>query len=330
MADLENFNNKDLISIIVPVYNCEKYLSKCIESILQQTYTDFELILINDGSQDLSLSICEKYQEVDNRIIVLSHDNCGVAKTRQIGVEVSKGNYITFIDSDDYIEKDFLERLLSELCKANSDIVCCNVYYRGDISEDITSNKAIENYGEFINDYFEGKFYAYCIWGKLYKRHLLEDVRFRDLRYGEDTYYILEVVQCANKIIILDYVGYHYLDNPNGAVRNVVGISLIKDHLVVFQYVLDICVKNYSAFVLKACKLVSHGLLSLISCASVSKKEEQKEAYLIAKEIISKNKDIFREHKINLFFIKLYLIFPKMVLLAYKIYKKAKLFLRKK
>ena len=103
--------NNNKISIVVPVYNCEQYIKKCIKSILNQTFKEFELILIDDESQDQSGEICEEYAKLDKRIIVIHQKNQGVSKTREKGLKIAKSKYVTFIDSDDYIKEDYLYKL---------------------------------------------------------------------------------------------------------------------------------------------------------------------------------------------------------------------------
>ena len=105
----------ELISIIIPVYNCEEYLEICIKSVLNQTYDKFELILINDGSKDSSGEICKKYSNIDKRVIYINQNNIGVSRTRQKGINISKGEYLTFIDSDDYIDKNYLLNLYNNI-----------------------------------------------------------------------------------------------------------------------------------------------------------------------------------------------------------------------
>lgn len=112
-----------LISIIIPVYNVEKYLEECIESCINQTYKNIEIILINDGSTDKSLEICQKYANIDNRIIVKSIPNSGVTHARNVGIGLSKGDYITFIDSDDFVDRNFCEVLLKPFLNKKIDIV---------------------------------------------------------------------------------------------------------------------------------------------------------------------------------------------------------------
>ena len=115
-------NSVPTISCIVPIYNCEKYLDKCVESILNQTFDDFEVILINDGSNDCSGEICDKFSKKDSRIKVIHKLNEGVSKTRNLGIEKSIGKWICFIDSDDYVEEFFFEKMLSDV-KPETDLI---------------------------------------------------------------------------------------------------------------------------------------------------------------------------------------------------------------
>ena len=128
------------ISIIVPVYNVEKYLEKCIKSILNQTFTDFELILVNDGSTDKSGVICDNYKNIDDRIIVIHKKNEGLSSARNSGLDIAKGRYIGFVDSDDYINNDMYHKLYEALIKNNSDISICKFVKVYDDSEMKFSN----------------------------------------------------------------------------------------------------------------------------------------------------------------------------------------------
>ena len=116
---------EDLISVIVPIYNVEKYINRCIDSIIEQTYTNLEIILVDDGSTDNSGSICDEYAKKDNRIKVIHKENGGVSSARNVGLDTAIGQYITFVDSDDYIEKKYCEILLKTLKKQKADCVAC-------------------------------------------------------------------------------------------------------------------------------------------------------------------------------------------------------------
>lgn len=158
-----------MISIIIPVYNIEKYIEKCLDSILDQTYEDFEVIIVDDGSTDSSGQICDSYARTDNRIKVIHIKNGGASKARNIGIEYSSGDWITFVDGDDYIESTMLAELHKELCEKNLDVVFCDFRM---VSED--STKVLQNFSMVdwnqekevsLSQYLE---YVWnCAWGSL-------------------------------------------------------------------------------------------------------------------------------------------------------------------
>ena len=120
---MESNENDITISVIVPIYNADRYLDKCIDSIIMQTYTDLEIILIDDGSTDGSLKICQKYEEQDKRVVVIHRENSGLVAARKLGVKYAHGEYVTFVDADDYIDWDTYEILMNQLDSSNVDIV---------------------------------------------------------------------------------------------------------------------------------------------------------------------------------------------------------------
>ncbi|WP_455719406.1 glycosyltransferase family 2 protein [Agathobacter sp.] len=204
-----------MISVIVPVYNVEKYLEKCIESILHQTYKDFELVLIDDGSSDSSGIICDEYGDRDN-IVIVHKTNGGLADARNRGIEISRGDYITFIDSDDYIRSDYLETLYEVLCKTDVDIVISNfinIHEGKNITQNITKNL---EYGRIsksecyrrmlLQDGIDVSSTA-----KLYSKRIFDAVRFKKGQLYEDINIISDVVERATNIAITNYAGYFYL-----------------------------------------------------------------------------------------------------------------------
>ncbi len=171
-----------LVSVVVPIYNGEKYLRECIESVLNQTYVNLELILIDDGSSDLSAFICESYLE-DNRILLLTKENEGLTVARQMGINISKGEYLVMLDADDFLHKLFLEKMINSMRLSLSDIVVCQFQ-----SFDLNRNKQFlhditmpESYQIQLEDiqsklkYFLGNFYMADSWSKLYRKQFILD-----------------------------------------------------------------------------------------------------------------------------------------------------------
>lgn len=216
------------ISIIMPIYNAEKFLKKSINSVLNQTYKNFELILVNDGSIDKSLSICKSYAEKDNRIKILNQKNQGVVFARRNGVKIATGEYIIFVDSDDWVESVFIEKLYSEIQRTQSDIGVCKrsktlnkfTYIKKDVNGNFNrfySKKAEYDKDEIKNIIVKSFFFSGCfpceLTARIYKRSLFENsgkyakkIKF----YGEDIYLNFELFLKADKVILLDEVLYYY------------------------------------------------------------------------------------------------------------------------
>lgn len=213
------------VSVVVPIYNAEKKLDKCIKSILSQTFKDFELILVNDGSTDNSLNICEKYKKQDKRIVVINKSNQGSIATRRKGVEESNSEYIMFVDADDWIAKKTIEILYNESIDSGVDITVCNIYkvlgngifYKKKnkslyFYEDKIYNKQ-EVKRELVVAYLYGHPFPASLFAKLYKRQLLiKSGKYLDrIRFlGEDLYYNLEIFLKANNVKIIDKPLYYY------------------------------------------------------------------------------------------------------------------------
>lgn len=196
--------NKTLISVIVPVYNVEKYLNQCLESITYQTYKEFEVILVDDGSTDGSSDICQKYVKKDYRFKYFYKENGGLSDARNYGVDKSVGEYLTFIDSDDFIDIDYLKELYYNLIEQNVDISTVNnrrIDDSGKIYEDITNEKnmKISNY-EALEYIFYQKYISISSCAKLYKRKIIEKNKFPIGFLYEDIYSVPRFFIDANKI----------------------------------------------------------------------------------------------------------------------------------
>ncbi|MCL2519058.1 MAG: glycosyltransferase [Oscillospiraceae bacterium] len=211
--------NKDKISIIVPVYNVEKYFDKCINSILNQTYLNVEVILINDGSSDGSGQLCDKYKEQDNRIKVMHQDNQGQAIARNNGLDIATGNYIGFVDSDDWIEDDMYELLYKNIINYTADISMCKYT---PIEEDqlYTPNLSFENRIVVLegNDIIKHNLLKYDdenrindgVCNKLYKRYLFDEIRFPPNKIYEDIMATYQLIQKAKKFVLSSDYKYIY------------------------------------------------------------------------------------------------------------------------
>lgn len=219
------------VSVIVPVYNVEKYLRKCVESIKNQTYQNLEIILVDDGSTDCSGKICDDLSQTDDRIVVIHKENGGLSDARNVGMDASSGDYIGFVDSDDYIDKDFYEILVANLEKCNADVSCCRY---SNVWEDGTK-EAIGNDGEThiyegseaLKEYIYGKTMDPFSVNKLYRAELLGNSKFLDHRIrfikgilSEDNPFCVELFKQTNKVVLIGKSKYNYLQAREGAITN--------------------------------------------------------------------------------------------------------------
>lgn len=215
-----------MISIIVPIYNIEAYIEKCIRSILNQTYSDFELLLINDGSTDSSYEICKKLEKQDLRIKVFTQKNSGVSATRNRGLELASGDYITFVDGDDWIAPHYLETLLNNM-KEDTDLVICE-FDEVDLDGNLTPqpyNYKIKQSGEISNfqaiyGCYHAHTYARIVCAKLYRKELWKDLRFKPFIYTEDHYAIFQIFENAKKIYYVHEPLYFYFQRNTSATHN--------------------------------------------------------------------------------------------------------------
>lgn len=204
----------DLISIIVPVYNVEKYLEKCINSLISQTYSNIEIILVDDGSTDSSSQIIDDYAKKDFRIKVIHKKNGGQSEARNVGINISHGKYITFVDSDDYISIDYIEYLYCLLKKYNGDISICSVKV---VNENNNKSRKEETRVEIYNKQqaFENLLYSQgievAVYAKMYEKSYFDNIEFPVGQKYEDIAIIYKLMDKANKIIYGNKECYFYL-----------------------------------------------------------------------------------------------------------------------
>lgn len=246
--------NNPLLSIIVPIYGVEAYLDTCIQSVLNQTFKNFELILVNDGSEDSCGIICEKYQLLDNRIQVINKTNEGLVKARKDGLTQAKGKYVAYIDGDDWISKNYYWDLIECAESQNADIVVCGHQeeLEGEIIDVMLNNLPIGLYASDIEREFlyskmlnlggfaEFGIFSY-LWNKLFRREILIPNQMRvpdDIQMAEDAACTYPAMLTANRIFISNHTGYFYRQRLNSMVKNrqegMIGnekIKLVYDHL---------------------------------------------------------------------------------------------------
>lgn len=224
---------KPLISIIVPVYNVEEFLEKCIDSILNQTFKNFELILINDGSTDNSGNICEKYSKKDDRIIVIHKKNGGVSSARNVGLDLAQGEYIGFVDSDDFIEEDMYELLYTLITETKKDIanVGINFIYENIKVESSKYDKKIFNKYEAMENLLKYKFYGDYIWTNLFKADLIKKFKFKNVYY-EDIDLMYQLIDKSNGIVTIGKQKYNYLQRENSITKSK-KLKLLEDKFLV-------------------------------------------------------------------------------------------------
>ena len=196
------------VSVIVPVYNAKDYIIRCIDSILEQTFKDIELILIDDGSTDGSELICDRYKS-NNTVKVIHQENRGVSSARNRGLEVATGTYVAFVDSDDYLEKNMLQQMLGGL--ASSDLVMCGYYKENKRYQGVTERKIVNKVDAMMNvmqnDGFKG-----FLWNKLFKRSIIEKnkLMFSDnIHMCEDLLYCAKYINVCNSVCLLPDLLYH-------------------------------------------------------------------------------------------------------------------------
>lgn len=213
------------LSIIVPVYNVEKYLPKCLESLTNQTLKDIEIICVNDGSMDNSLAILKEFASKDSRIRIIDNQHQGVAKTRNTGIEQSTGEYIGFVDSDDYIDIDFFEKLYNSATKSNSDIAIASILKHKNFFNIYNAKYTKEETAITIQDKIklceDKKHFFFYAWNKIYHSGFIKEnnIKFSEGQIYEDVMFAIKALYYSNKIISVYGTKYHYIEHENSLTK---------------------------------------------------------------------------------------------------------------
>lgn len=217
---------KDKITVIIPVYNVENYLERCLKSILYNTYTNLEIICVNDGSTDNSKKILEDYSQRDKRVVVINKKNAGVSSARNAGVKIATGEYIAFVDSDDWIHEKYFEYLIRGIDTA--DLVICN-YIRSYKSGRVETDDAYRVQSISPIDVLKNKELKSYVWGKLFRHQLVDEIRFSESEKLEDSLYNMDVL-LNNKNLKINHVDvplYYYFVRAGSLVNNIEAYSVL-------------------------------------------------------------------------------------------------------
>ena len=237
-------NNEKLISIIIPIYNVEKYLKRCVESVVNQTYKNLEIILVDDGSPDNCGKICDEFARKDERIKVIHKKNGGLSDARNAGIDVAKGEFLSFIDSDDYVDKRFIQTMYNNLINNDADISLVK-HYSFSNDEDILETKekekvAVLSKDEYFDQMYENPIDKVVAWNKLYKREIFDKIKYPIGKINEDEAVIHYIIGSVSKIAISNLELYYYFQRESsimnkGKSNNFDRFDFIYDRLEYFK-----------------------------------------------------------------------------------------------
>ena len=216
-------HNDVLVSVVVPIYMVQKYLPKCVKSIINQTHQNLEIILVDDGSKDDCGRICDTFSKEDDRIKVIHKENGGLSDARNAGIEIATGDYIVFVDSDDYIHPQMIEYLLKPVQEGIADLSVCQFEYIQDNEESIYTQIddakyiIIENYPDKTKYYFnESEYDTFTVaWNKLYPLNYFSDIRYPKGKIHEDEFTTYKLLEKADKVAYIEYPFYYYIQRNN-------------------------------------------------------------------------------------------------------------------
>lgn len=306
--------DKDLISVIIPVYNVEKFLPYSLDSIINQKYKNMEIIVINDGSTDESFRICKEYEKKDKRIKVINQVNKGLSAARNAGIDIATGEYIGFIDSDDIISNEFFEQLHKLIVETKSDIAEC-------ASIKISENDVFEGKYQFDDIYYEKNYIinnsdgalhrlhnedveitikSVVVWNKLYKKTLFSDIRFPEGKRYEDDFTTYKILKKINRIVSTDRVLHNYVQRNNSIMHQEFSIKRL-DALEVFDNYIDAFKNHKSKYLFNKCLIrYLRVLTAILDELCNSKYDDKKEIKNLLEKRFFGTIKLLEENKENL------------------------------
>lgn len=269
----------DLISVVVPVYNVEACLNRCVESLVSQTYTNLEIILVDDGSKDGSGALCDRWTAHDPRIKTIHKENGGLSSARNAGIDIAAGDYIGFVDSDDYVELDMYEIMHDAICSSGKKIACCGriVHLSDTWEKRMYTLPAKREYdkAESIKRVLLGDQIDVAAWDKLYVREVFDSIRYPVGKISEDSSIIMELLDCSNGVVHVGTPLYHYVFRSDSISKS----SYKSEKYDAFEHCLSIrsfIRESYPQFEdeckVYCCYVASCLLQSMLSCPGAKKK----------------------------------------------------------
>ena len=318
---------KERISVVVPVYNVEQYLEKCVNSIINQTYKNLEIILVDDGATDNSGEMCDELAKLDDRISVYHKENGGLSDARNYGVERATGEYIGFVDSDDYIDAEMYEKLYEAIKKEDADVAECNlkIIYpnRVELFTEQNYYKVCTKW-EYLEEYLTIKKVFGSVWTKLIKSDVAKKLVFPKGKLYEDTYYAYDLINVANSFVLIDSPSYNYLMREN-SITNAKFNPRIFDLIEIVEKFHKMTYKNYPSLKEAADCRKMYAYFSVLN--SILLEDEFKNNSYYPKIInyfkrnymsLLKNTYINRNRKLSVILIKLNIDLYRKVLMKYK------------
>lgn len=259
-----------MFSVIVPVYKVEPYLERCVESIMNQTFSDFELILVDDGSPDCCGEMCDRYAAMDQRVVVIHQENAGVSAARNHGIAVASGNFIAFVDADDFVSVDFLQCAYDVLCEyPDADIVQFG-WRSFDEGAAITPVKntpaqmSLHTVASAMGDFLRFRTFTHAPWGKVIRRNLLDGIEFPvGIKVGEDLHVSYRLLGKASNIVSTDAVAYYYCVRVDSAM-NSRGPAAVENAMWVFGQMNGFYHENFRTLLNEANLRYANDLMQLL------------------------------------------------------------------
>ncbi|WP_394405155.1 glycosyltransferase family 2 protein [Streptococcus sp. 20-1249] len=275
------FSLEEKVSIIIPVYNVEKYLERCLTSVINQTYQHLEIILINDGSTDQSGKICNEFAQHDNRIKVINKDNGGLSSARNAGLAIYSGKYITFIDSDDWVSPDYIEYMLSYMYSEKVDLVQCNFVPITDEGVFLKKVRIKKNDIEYLTSkdkildaFFKTQSFNTMAWGKLYSATFIRNMYFLEGHNNEDTIFAADYINKLQNIVILPEIKYYYLLNTTSIMNSRLSSKKVEDAYYSANYMMKVCDKSFPSYTIYMHKNIYLFSMRLLNDAKKIKKKD--------------------------------------------------------